>query len=388
MKVIVLGGTGFVGRAAVRDLINSDDVSEVQVADVNSAELNLFVDELKSEKVSPIQVDVTDHHELVETIKGADAVLDSTLRELYVVVAKAAIEAKVNGCVIGFGPDIALEMLKLDSLAKDAGVTYVVSAGCSPGSTNVLARYLSAKMDQVEDIRIYFHATRRPGESPALLDGFLTEIPSAKLTYENGELKEVPPWSGREEVEFPEPFGKQVLYHVVHSEPATIPMHIKGVKNVSAKGCWSPHHMDMLRMWDDVGLLGTNPIDVGGKEIAPKDLLSELLLRRVAEEGKRPHVALQIVRVTGKKNGAKADYVMHLNYFPIENDPEGTLARATGFSGAIIARMLARGDVKEKGVMGPEACIDPERLIQELVERADAKIYEIRTEKKKFSRKV
>ena len=382
MKIMVLGGAGFVGRGAVRCLINSDDVSEVRVADVDAAALKQFVDELKSKKVSAVQVDVADSKNLVKAMKGADAIVDSTPREVSVVICKAAIEAQVSGCCIGFN-GVALEMIKLDSLAKNAGITYIVSAGRSPGQANVFARYLADKMDQVDDIRIYFHSTRRPGESPALLDGFLTEIPSPKLTFENGKLTEVPPWAGEEEVEFDEPCGKQVTWHVVHSEPATIPLYIKGVKNVFAKGGWAAHHMEMLRMWDEIGLLSTKPVNVKGKEVIPKDVLSQVLLRKAAEEGKKPHVSFQIVRVIGKKNGADADYAMHSYYLPIEGEPGGTfLARATGYPAAIIARMLAQGDVKEKGVMGPEACIDPEKFVEELIKRAGIKIREVTTERK------
>ena len=41
----------------------------------------------------------------------------------------------------------------------------------------------------------------------------------------------------------------------------------------------------------------------------------------------------------------------------------------TAISAAIGAEMLARGDIKAKGVLPPEACIEPEPFIAELTKR-------------------
>jgi saccharopine dehydrogenase-like NADP-dependent oxidoreductase len=58
MKIVVLGGAGLTGKCAVRDLIESPEVSEVLVGDVDSERLGKFVSILGSSKVTSEVVDV------------------------------------------------------------------------------------------------------------------------------------------------------------------------------------------------------------------------------------------------------------------------------------------------------------------------------------------
>ena len=381
MKIAVVGGAGAMAKAVVKDLVESSGISEVLLADINENEARRFAEELKKRpevkaKISTAKVDVYDHDSLVKVIKGSDAAIDTTHQDCGVAVAKGVIDAKVNGCALGSGHTIAREILNFDKLTKKAGITYLVSSGVFPGATGITAKYLANKMDRVDDVHLSMVIFRPIALTPALADLFITFLPGEGLTYENGALKKTPPFAGREEVEYPEPFGKQIIYNITSCDPLTIPLAIKGVRNVCVKATYYPDYTEMLRIFHDVGLLSTRPIKVNGNHVVPAEVLKELLIHRPIEKGREVVKFVQRVKVTGMKNGARMECVVLMPFLPFSGEREDPETRATGEPGSIIVQMLARGDVKEKGVMGPESCIDPEEFMREWAKRRGVAIHE------------
>jgi saccharopine dehydrogenase-like NADP-dependent oxidoreductase len=370
MKITVLGGSGAMAKASVRHLVESKFVSEVLIADIEEGQAAKFAKELGSgKKVSTIHLDVSEHDRLVKAIRGSDAVLDGTPHHWSVAVAQGMIEAKVNGCCIGYRADTVHEILKLDSLAKAAGIAYLLSAGISPGTDTILVKYLADKMDLVSDVAIYGSSLRPLALSPGLLETFLTEVPEPKMVYENGKLKEVPPFGGREEIEYPEPFppGKYPVYNAQHSEVVSVPLTIPSVKNVTIKMGWHRDYTEELKYWYDLGLFDREPIRVKGTEIVPRDVLVELLTRRPVEEGREKVSFVIWIKVTGKKHDREVTGSIFMPFMPMEGEKDVALARATGIPASIMSQRLGRG-VEVTGIMPPEACIDPQEFIHELLE--------------------
>lgn len=132
MQIMVLGGAGAMARAAVRDLIAAKDVSQVAISDIDGEKAKRFAEELNSNKVSTIQLDIHDHDRFVESMRSADAVLDGIPHDFTLPVVKGIFEAKVNGCCIGGCAYTTQEILQMDNLVKEAGITYLLSAGLSP----------------------------------------------------------------------------------------------------------------------------------------------------------------------------------------------------------------------------------------------------------------
>ena len=370
MKLVLLGGAGAMSRAAVRDLVKTKEVSKIVIADINKENAARLVDELRSKKISTIQVDVNDRDRLIESMKGADAVLDGTPHDMSITVAKGMIDAKVNGCCIGYRSDTALEILKMDGLAKAAGITYLLSVGATPGASGIFAKYLADEMDEADSVTVYDTTLRPIAMSPSLLDTFLTEITEPKIIYENGALKKVPPFSGMEEVEYPEPFppGKYVVYYALHSEPVTVPTAINGIKNVCVRMGWYRDYMESLSNWYDLGLFNKEPIKVKNREIIPRDVLAELLIRRPVPKDRETIYLVVKVSVTGRRNGKNVEGNIFVHNLPTKNQEESPLAIGTGYPASIILQILGRS-VKEKGVLASEACINPQEYMREIRKR-------------------
>ena len=65
-------------------------------------------------------------------------------------------------------------------------------------------------------------------------------------------------------------------------------------------------------------------------------------------------------------------------------DIVGRMAPGTGLPASIAALMMNAGEVKVKGVVAPEGCIDPERFLAELLKRG-ARIHQTETIRSMFA---
>jgi lysine 6-dehydrogenase len=119
----------------------------------------------------------------------------------------------------------------------------------------------------------------------------------------------------------------------------------------------------------EMGLLSQEPVTVDGVHVSPKRLLDTLLYPRVKlGEGERD-VTLFRVEVTGEKAGRPRRYRIEMVDRYDESLGFTSMARTTAFTGAIVARMIARGDLQTTGILPPEQVIvGPlfDRLVDEL----------------------
>jgi saccharopine dehydrogenase-like NADP-dependent oxidoreductase len=118
-------------------------------------------------------------------------------------------------------------------------------------------------------------------------------------------------------------------------------------------------------------LVSTKPIDVDGVQVAPKDLLDTLLYPHVKmEEGDRDITCFRVEAI-GEKKGQPRRYKIETVDRYDEALGFTSMARTTGFAGAIVARMAARGEIKAEGMLNPEQVITGrlfDRLIEDLAE--------------------
>jgi len=384
MKIVVLGGTGLTGRCAVRDLAQSPEVSEVVMTGRSLKKAQKIADEIKSKKVSIAQIDVTKHDDTVRVLKGADVALNAVQYYYNLDIMRAALEAKANYLDLGGLFHTALKQLELNDKFKEAGLTAILGIGECPGITNVMARYAVERLDSVETILVrdtWMDFTK--GAPPFMVTWSLStlfdEMTIPAVIFENGQYKEVPPLSGKETMTFPEPFGSQDQYYTIHSEAATFPISFKdkGIRNVNWKE-GGPGLLD-IKMLVDVGLAGEEPLRMKDTEISPRQFLLRLLDSKNlmgCPEGVTPD-DWEVTRIIaiGKKGQKKVSHTMDA-IFRSKAEWRATAGEVSvGVPSSIAAQMLARGDIKIKGVKPPEKCIDPEPFMAELGKR-DIKILE------------
>jgi lysine 6-dehydrogenase len=373
MKALVIGASGQMGAETVRDLVDFYD-AEVIAADLNLERVKKVVKSTKSKKSEAIQLDVNDPQALKKAMKGVDVVLNCAWYELNMTIMPAAIKAGAHYTDLGglyFG---TLKQLKLDKQAKDAGVTCILGIGSSPGITNLCGKAASEKLDKVDTINIYCTWGTKDNLDNAAFPAYsirtvMDELTQEPMIVENGKHKPVPPMSGEVEVIFPEPAGKVVAGYIKHSETATMAEYIgKGTKNVSFRIGFPPNDIRTFRTLVQLGFDSTKKIT----DVSPKDFITTMYLNAITSGRESTEMIDEYdyfrVDTIGKKDGMPAR-VTH--YVTTWNDRKRgiTSGRDTATPPSIAAAWLAGGKIKKRGVLPPEACIDPEPFFFDLGKR-------------------
>lgn len=134
-----------------------------------------------------------------------------------------------------------------------------------------------------------------------------------------------------------------------------------------------PGHVEKMRMLRETGFFSLEPVDVAGAAVRPYDVTTKLLFKawRLAE--READLTVMRVEATGSVGGMPRTWTWDLYD---EADPVTgfhSMARTTGFPCAIVARMLARGELARPGVQPPERLADDDRFYERMMEELRAR---------------
>ena len=368
MKVFVVGGAGAMGMVTVRDLAESPEVSEVVVGDFNLKQAEEIAKWSGSAKAVPYKVDVSDHEKLVKAFLEVDAVANATPYHLNLQVMESAIEARKPMTDLGGVYYMTLRQLKLNNRARRSGVTIVLGCGLAPGVADVLAKYGANKLDSVQEVHI--HYGEKNLERVLYKWSFRTvleEYTKGPVVYSKGKFKRLKPFSGKQKFKFPLPIGELPCCYALYSGLATLPKTVgKGVETLDCAMSFTEEDEKRIRILKDLGLTRKRSLQVKSVSVSPQ----EFLLRCAPPPRVNVRdVAGIVVEVTGEKDGVKTKYVYSLVQKYHEEYGVSALAYLTGMPMSIVAQMLARGEILERGVLPAELGVNPDRLFEELAGR-------------------
>jgi lysine 6-dehydrogenase len=317
--------------------------------------------------------------------RGFDATTDELagiLREVRAVAAcipyranlqtmEAALAAGCHYADLGGLFHTTKKQLELHDRFAAAGLSAVLGIGSAPGLTNVLARLGADRLDpgSVRSIDMVDGAVDLSTDGgvfgvPYSVDTVLDEFTLPAMVFEDHELREVPAASGVIDWDFPEPVGRQPAMFTLHSEPATLPDTIPGVRDVRWRLALPRAVHEGFAFLTEVGLASAEPVWTEAGEVAPREVLAAVLNRLPVPEGEPNDVEFLDVRVAGSKGGRPAE---HRALARFEPSPEGLSAGAfgTAIPIALTARWMATGKVAP-GVHPPEIAFDPKAFVAEL----------------------
>jgi lysine 6-dehydrogenase len=128
MRVLVLGGCGIQGRAALYDLSRNPDVDQITCADIQPDRIHSF-HFLDTAKILSIGLDANDPTALASIMDNKfDVVLDFLPPQYIRTVAEAAIHRGVHLVNTNYAYDI----LDLDDAAKEKGISIIPECGLDP----------------------------------------------------------------------------------------------------------------------------------------------------------------------------------------------------------------------------------------------------------------
>jgi saccharopine dehydrogenase-like NADP-dependent oxidoreductase len=188
--------------------------------------------------------------------------------------------------------------------------------------------------------------------------------------FTGGRYVEKPMLSEPEPGTFPNPIGKIVLRHSIHSELGTLAESFrkKGVREVFFKINYDPKLVELVRNLVDAGFTSRDVIAVDGVQVAPRAVLLALLQKKAPTKAPLDVEALRVV-VGGKSKKKTVGLAMEMWADHTTRPQLSAVARDTGFPAAIAAVMHGRGEIPGVGVQAPENVVPPEPFFRELKKR-------------------
>lgn len=392
-KVVQLG-YGMQGKSALYDLIRSDLVEEIVVADV-SQDLAEQVAKQDSEKVSAVKIDASDPSAVTELAKGADVVVELLPGFLALQTAQAVVEAGTNLVSSMYlanpGEQDPIKkkqqqekLEKLDGDAKRKGVTVLEEFGMDPGIDLVLGHKALTELDEVHAFHSYgagfpeLSAANNPLRYKftwSILGVMRSYLRPAKI-FRNGELVEIPAdemfaKANAHILDLPEMGDILECYPNGDSEQFAEAFGLKG--QILAMGRYICRWPGCRNYWETMakcGFLGEESVKWGNTEIKPVEFCASFLGSQEQfqySDGERD-VALVREDVRGLRKGKKTRVVWQLvDYRDLETGFTA-MQRTVGFSMSIGAQMILDKRISKKGLVNPtEVPFEP--FMQELEKR-------------------
>ena len=374
MKILILG-SGLVGPAAAFHAMSDPEVARVGVCDASQRQLDACLSQLAgrrgADKLTPLLLDLNDRKAAVEALSGFDAVVGALPPPVSPLAIRAALQAGTPLVDLSL-PDYD-QLPELGRAAENAGGCVILGCGLEPGLTEIMARHLAEKLDRVDELHIRcggIPAQPSPPLGYKILFGG-QQLPLTQkdaFVVENGQLKAVPRYSGVEPAVFPA-VGECEAWHEgfmpwLLEIPALTNLRLGTQKTVR----W-PGYAAKVTVLKEMGLLSQQPLMVDGAQVVPKKLLDTLLYPYVRLlEGERDITVFRVEAI-GETGGQRRQYKAEMVDRYDEASGFTSMARTTSFTGASVARMLARGDLRFTGARHPEQVISGplfDKLVAEL----------------------
>ena len=390
MKILVLG-SGLMGPAAAFNAMSDPQVSQVTMCDMSQQQLDAARAKLRRldghEKLTTMRLDLSDGAAASRLMADFDAIVAALPHATIPLGIRAAVAAGKPLVDLSWPPEP--ELADLRQRVENAGTLVILGCGVEPGLTEIMARHLAEKMDQVDELHIKCGGIP---ENPTPPLGYKIVFGGQRLPLresdarivKDGQLIPVPRYSGAENVVFPG-VGECEVWHEGFMPWLLDLEALKGLKVGTQKTVRWPGYAAKVTVLREMGLLSHELVEVDGVQVAPKKLLDALLYPRLRlEEGEHDITVLR-VEVVGEKDGRPRRYKIDMVDRYDKGSGFSSMARTTAFTGAIVARMIARGDLKAQGILTPEQVVTGplfDRLVAELA--AVNVRFEMTTEKTKI----
>jgi saccharopine dehydrogenase-like NADP-dependent oxidoreductase len=345
--VLVLGG-GLVGHVMALDLAHENDL-RVTVADRDDA----LLERLRGQGLGTRKLDLSDGAAVVAAVADADVVVGSAPGHLGFRLLRTMIEARKPYADIAFMPE---DPLSLDGLARERGVPAVVDCGVAPGISNLLCGHAARVLDTVERVLILVGGLPRrrvwPYEYRIVFSpvDVIEEYTRPARWVEHGQVVTKAALTDVELVDLPR-IGTLEAFNTDGLRTLAQTLHAPFMKEKTLR---YPGHTEKMRLLRDTGFFSQDPIRVGEQEVRPFDVTTRLLFDAWRLPAGEADLTVMRVQVEGTSGGQQRTYTWDL-FDELDAEAGHTsMARTTGFPCAIVARMLARGEVARAGVLPPE----------------------------------
>ncbi|MGB8951965.1 MAG: saccharopine dehydrogenase C-terminal domain-containing protein [Candidatus Aminicenantales bacterium] len=407
MKILIFGGSGKIGTAVAWDLAMDDSVETIGIVGRHKETLEKVKKWVGSDKIVPHVLDISNKKETITLMKkydaGASVLPDRRTSYMvlhyFVEAGLGSVDAleefhrmpdpyEVEGLEVPAGLKLEDYGEWLHQKAVENNVTFVSGMGFAPGISNVTCGEAIRKLDVAEK------AVARVGGIPSKEASFkhplrymitwafwhvLREYMIKLKVIKDGKIVEVDAATELEKFRFNH-FGKDedLVCAITPGMPSFL-FTRPTLKEFAEKTVRWPGHWEGILTLKECGLLDNEPVDFKGMKIVPREFLSSLITPRLLPGEGETDVCVMYNTVEGKKGGKKVKIEYFLWDEADRKNNISSMMRVTGFPVAITARWIARGKIKEKGIVAPEDAIAADsysEFMQEL-EKRNIRILEV-----------
>ena len=361
------------GYGAAFDLVhNSPDVESVTIADFDLSKAHEVAVKVGTSRIEAKHIDAAKYDDAVELMRGHDSAISCVNYWYNESLSRAAIEAATNFCDLGGNNYVVDSQLALDAQAKAAGINIIPDCGLAPGMVSILAMHGAASFDEVNEIHIRVGGLPQNPQPPLnyqlvfSIEGLINEYIEVARVIRDGVVVEVDSMTELEELSF-EGFPPLEAFQT-SGGTSTLPDTFLGkINQLDYKTIRYAGHCEKFKTMIDLGLCSSEEMVVDFVKVTPRKLFGDLLQKHLPADG--PDCVLVRLDFVGKNKGE----TKRLRYDIVDKQDETTglsaMMRTTAFPASIIAQMMARGDVLERGATPQEKAIDPNRFVVELEKR-------------------
>ena len=362
MRVLVLGGCGIQGKAAVFDLAGTASVERVICADVNLEgikEMSGFID---MSKVRTASLDAGDPQSLERLFHQADVAIDLLPRQFMETVCQAAIRTGTSVVNTNYAHPIA----HLHEDAQRAGMAILPECGLDPGIDLFIYGEARRRFDELNVIISYCGGFPEPAacDNPLnykvswVFEGVLAATKRESRIIREGTVIDIPADRQHDPayvhpVDFP---GLGQLEAIPNGNAVFFTDTLGVTASIRETGRYSLRWPGWSAFWrplKQLGFLSEDPVAGLPGAVSPYQMMDKLLGPQLQyKRGEKDLVAMLNVF-----EGRQGDRQVRLtSRLLIERNLETGLlamAQAVGFPASIAAGMIAKGEIAQKGVLSP-----------------------------------
>jgi saccharopine dehydrogenase (NAD+, L-lysine-forming) len=376
MKVLIIGA-GAQAVVICGVLAQAEDVEEIVLTDIDPGRAREIAATNGSGKIKAERLDAADIPGMVRRMQAErfDLVINATIPMFVRQVMQAACKARINYLDMASNeiypaPDVPIEQLSYAAEWEEAGLSCLTGAGGDPGLSNIMAKDAVLELDEVESIRIKDYGIADCDEPVALwsMRTYLEDLYLPATIWENGKPRQVEPFGGQEDYDFPPPLSvRGRCYYHDHEESVTIPLFCgKPVKYCDFK--IGEPGIDMWKfIVQGLGLMDEEPLEIGDCRVSPREVLFRKIPQTASprkqielyESGRLASRLMLVCDVTGRKDGRKTSDRLWTqsptgreacDWIRGSND----VSWLTSIPASVLSLMMLRGQIGQKGVFPPE----------------------------------
>lgn len=378
-KTFAILGAGMQGTAVAYDLAKFSDPEQILMGDMdleqaerNAARVNSLVDRNVCRAHTADALDPESLHRFLEPV---DVLVSCVPFWMHPRVAAVAVKAGTHMCDMGGDTSVTWETLKHDDDAKSAGISICPDTGLAPGMVNNVGTYLMEQFDETESIRLYCGGLPQNPKPPFNyklvfnIEGLVTEYSHRADVIRHRSVAQVETLSELEAIHI-DSLGDMEAF-VTSGGASTAPFSFEGkLDTYEYKTIRYPGHCNYMRMFRDFGFWDETPVKTRSGEAVPLHLFHKLMGEALRDPADRDMIIVRGVGI-GTKDGKK----MKLQVDMLEKHDEKTgftaMERMTGFSTAIYADQLAKGNMPA-GALRYETAMPGTLYMSELQKRGIA----------------